>query len=287
MTNLRNSWIIAILTIILFFVPMTYGASAPSITNVLNGSINSTTHWVQWDSNQSSDNRVGYDTGGVYSFANFCSGTWAVGYECINAYDTNWTTYGSATAAGTSGIRYNYSIPAGANHSLSVWHVKDHLGDANLTVPEDCWDGIVYVRGASYGPANTVSWYCYDFIATDWAFMRVSPGGTKLYETEMIFRYTSDWVNSTAAPNISMFGLTPSTDYNFMAWSHNTTDYSFNSSSDEYHFTTPETVIPAVTLEDIEVLLISLNNKVVMLETLILLCIGLSIISIRKRKKDE
>ncbi|GAH44300.1 unnamed protein product, partial [marine sediment metagenome] len=200
--------------------------TTPSISNVTNGSINATSQWVGWDVNQTAHNRVVYDSGVVYADSTSCSGTWDAIQVCGLAYDEDWATYAESTGVGTSIVTFDYAVPTGVNRSLSLWHVKDEVGETNLTIPSACWGATLYLRATSNDPANDVAWECDN--GPGWTDLRSEAGGNKIYEQAMLFKYTSAWDNSTNVPNVTLSGLTPSTTYDFQAWSYNTTNTSFN-----------------------------------------------------------
>lgn len=73
------------------------------------------------------------------SDSQLCSGSWNVSYPCSNTYDGNWATYGKGFGISSVNVLFNYSIPANATNSGSLWRVKDEKGNANLTIPSGCW----------------------------------------------------------------------------------------------------------------------------------------------------
>ena len=207
----------------------------PGITNVQNGSISDTSQYVNWTVNQTANNIVIYDTGAVSADSTACDGQWSATHACANATDGNWSSYAESAGALLAYAYFNYTIPSGANQSESLWHVKDNAGQANLTIPSACWGSTLYLRAMCSDIGNSATWQCYN--GTSWITLRTSVANI-IYEEEMTFKYTSTWNNSTAAPNITLTGLTASTTYNFHARSYNLANASLSGNSSTYSFTT-------------------------------------------------
>jgi hypothetical protein len=147
-------------------------------------------------------------------------------------------------SAGTTGyIYFNYTIPANASRLDTEYHIKDGgpTAEHNLTIPADCWGSTVYARATSdHDGAHSIAWHCYN--GTAWISIHNEIDTRAIYEQEMLWYKWSPWDNSTAAPNVTLSGLTASTTYDFRAWSYNTTDTAFSSNSSTYSFTTVGTV---------------------------------------------
>ena len=217
----------------------------PSITNVQNGSISDTSQYVNWTVNQTTNNRVIYDTGAIPADSTTCDGAWSATHACANASDGNWTSYAESAGALTSYAYFNYTVQSGANQSESLWHVKDTSGHANLTIPDACWGNTIYCRARCSDVANSAIWQCDN--GTSWITLRTVVANI-IYEQEMTFKYTSDWDNSTAAPNITLTGLTAATTYNFHARSYSVAETPISSNSSTYSFTTTGTATNDMTL---------------------------------------
>ena len=209
--------------------------STPGISNVQNGSISSSSQWINWTVNQTANNRVIYDTGAVSADSTACDGQWSATHACANASDGNWSSYAESAGALLAYAYFNYTVPSAANRSESLWHVKDNAGQANLTIPSACWGSTLYLRAMCSDIGNSATWQCDS--GAGWTTLRTSVANI-IYEEEMTFKYTSTWNNSTAAPNITLTGLTASTTYNFHARSYNLANASLSGNSSTYSFTT-------------------------------------------------
>ncbi len=208
----------------------------PLISNVVYASLTLTSYYVDWDVNQTADNWVVYYNSSTNNDSAYCDGVWDGTNICANSYDRNWSTYAESAGALTSNVYFNYTIPANANQTESLWHIKDAGAETNLTVPAACWNTPMQLRAKGTDISNNVVWYCHNGV--DWTTLRTNSSANLIYEQEMIYKYTSLWDNNTNAPNITISNLAEGTIYYFNAWSYNSSDILYNNSSDTYSFTT-------------------------------------------------
>ena len=113
------------------------------------------------------------------------TGSWSSG---PSTSDGVWTTEGHSYD-GTSALSLNYTKPATVLNS-SLWRVKDYGGEANLTIPFDCWNYSstnLYLRAYSNTPL-TAWWTCYN--GTSYKTLRTWTGtyGRYIYEEAMLWR---------------------------------------------------------------------------------------------------
>ena len=144
-----------------------------------------------------------------------------------------------ASAATVGYIYFNYTLPADASQPTTQWHVKDGgpVAEHNLTIPAQCWNDPLYLRATSdHTGSHDVFWHCHN--GSSWIELHNAADVRAVYEQEMLWYYWSSWDNSTAAPNITLSGLTASTLYEYQVWSYNTTNTSLSSNSTTLEFTT-------------------------------------------------
>lgn len=235
-TNNETLWFNSstLLPIGIYYINAT-AVTVPGISNIQNGSVNTTAQWVSWTVNQSANNIVVYDNGSVNASSTACEGQWSATHACANASDGNWSSYAESAGALTSYAYFNYTVPTAANQVESLWHIKSSADNENLTVPSTCWGGTLYLRARCSDIANSVLWQCDD--GPGWTTLHTSVANI-VYEQEMLFKYVSTWDNATAAPNITLTGLAANAGYNYSVRSCNATNNSLCSNSSIYSFTT-------------------------------------------------
>ncbi len=108
---------------------------------------------------------------------------WIDEYKII---DGNWNTYGRNSLGSGEWLYINYTKPINAIGNTS-WEVKDSQGQANLTIPDSCFDydeGTLEVRVkvSSGGAGSHTIWECFN---SSWITLRDSNPSENCHEEGM------------------------------------------------------------------------------------------------------